>query len=208
VFILALSKSRRGAGECRRYLHRPLVIGHGQHEGQRGPMKSFNTSARDILPGMEESNLHAEDAGLEVLMEQNRPTDYSSAPALARAFDGAILEPSWWPADVRDISYSLYAAAHRTHYRIGSRRADGAPIYIIGFREAAWAGRSPREWLKGEWSEPSNLAQVRGLVGRVGTPPNLHVVIYHRDLAVQLIGYRTEDEITSAVKSLAEVAPA
>jgi hypothetical protein len=118
-----------------------------------------------------------------------------------------ILEPSWWPADAQEISYSLDGVPDRPHYRVGSVRAEGQPICAIGYLEAAWAGRSPRDWLDGDWSEPADLADLRGLVGRVGTPPRLQVVIYDQQLAIQLIGYSTEDEIKSAVQSLRRVEP-
>jgi hypothetical protein len=45
------------------------------------------------------------------------------------------------------------------------------------------------------------------LVGRVGIPPRLQVVIYDQQLAIQLIGYEIEDEIMRTVKSLRPVAP-
>jgi hypothetical protein len=131
-----------------------------------------------------------------------------SASELAQAFGGAILEPSWWPADTEEISYSLDGPSDRPHYRIGSIRAGGVPICAVGFFEAAWRGRSPRDWLDGEWSEPSGLAHLRDLIGRVGIPPRLQVVIYDQQLAIQLIGYQSEDEIMSAVRSLRRIDPA
>jgi hypothetical protein len=45
------------------------------------------------------------------------------------------------------------------------------------------------------------------LVGRVGVPPVLQVVLYDQQLAMQLIGYETEDEIRCAVRSLRPVSP-
>jgi Clp amino terminal domain, pathogenicity island component len=135
-------------------------------------------------------------------------TTYGSAFALAQAFGATILEPSWWPADTKKISYSLLNGfSDRAHYSIGSIRAEGVPLRVIGFLEAAWAGRSPRDWLHGEWSVPLELAHVRGLIGRVGTPPRLQVVIYDQQLAIQLVGYHTEDEIMSAVRSLRRIDP-
>ena len=47
----------------------------------------------------------------------------------------------------------------------------------------------------GEWSEPRQLAHVRGLIGRVGVPPELQAVIYDQGLEIHVIGYDTEDEI-------------
>ena len=63
-----------------------------------------------------------------------------------------------------------------------------------------------RDWLNGEWSEPRELAHVRGLIGRVGIiPPRLQVVIYDQQLTIQLISYQTEDQITRAVSSLRQI---
>lgn len=132
---------------------------------------------------------------------------YGSGSALAAAFGGTILEPSWWPADTEEISYSLDGRPGYAHYFIGSTRGRGEPICIVGFFEAAWGGRSPRDWLDGEWTESRELAHVRGLIGWVGVPPRLQVVIYDKRLAIQLIGYHTEDEIMSAVKSLRQIEP-
>jgi hypothetical protein len=112
-----------------------------------------------------------------------------------------------WPADTEEISYSLDGFPDHTHYCIGSTRAEEDPIRLIGFFEAAWAGRSPRDWLDGDWSEPRELVHLRGLIGRVGIPPRLQVVIYDQELAIQLIGYHTEDEIMSAARSLRQIDP-
>lgn len=149
----------------------------------------------------------ADDSGVRVTIEETPSTSYGSALALARAFGGTILEPSWWPADTEEISYSLDGFPDHAHYCIGSTRADGVPICLIGFFEAAWAGRSPRDWLDGDWSEPRELAHLRGLIGRVGIPPSLQVVFYDQQLAIQLIGYHTEDEIMFAVRSLRQIDP-
>jgi hypothetical protein len=149
----------------------------------------------------------ADDSGLRVTSRITPSETYGSASALAQAFGGTILEPSWWPADTEEVSYNLDGFPNRAHYRIGSTRAEGAPICVIGFFEAAWAGRSPRDWLDGEWSEPRELAHVRGLIGWVGIPSRLQVVIYDQQLAIQLIGYDTEDEIMSAVRSLRKIDP-
>ena len=127
---------------------------------------------------------------------------YSSAPELARAFGSPVCEPTWWPADIEEISYCLVRSPGGVHYQIGSTRSDGVPVCVIGQFEAALAGRSPRDWLHGEWSEPPELAHVRGLIGRVGIPRRLQAVIYDQKLQIQLIGYDTEHEIMSTVSSL------
>jgi hypothetical protein len=59
--------------------------------------------------------------------------------------------------------------------------------------------------LIGEWTESRELAHVRGLIGWVGIPPRFQVVMYDQRLAVELIGYHTEDEIMSAVKSMRDI---
>lgn len=154
------------------------------------------------------SETPSDDSGPRVTIQETPSTTYDSASALAQAFGSTVLEPSWWPADTGDISYSLLDGfSNRPHYSIGSIRAEGVPISVIGFREAAWGGRSPRDWLQGEWSEPRELEHVRGLVGRVGIPPRLQVVVYDQQPAIQLIGYETGDEIMRTVRSLRPIAP-
>jgi hypothetical protein len=127
---------------------------------------------------------------------------FSSAPELAQAFGSPVFEPTWWPADTEEISYCLVRSLGGVHYQIGSTRSEGAPICVIGHFEAALAGRSPSDWLHGEWSEPPELAHVRGLIGRVGVPRRLQAVIYDQELQIQLIGYDTEHEIMTTVNSL------
>jgi hypothetical protein len=103
--------------------------------------------------------------GNRVTVEDAASETYTSALALARAFGATVLEPSWWPADVEEISYcvSRFSSGH-AHYEILSTRRDGVPVGVIGHAEAP-EGRSPREWLDGKWSEPRALAEVRGLIG-------------------------------------------
>jgi hypothetical protein len=127
---------------------------------------------------------------------------YGSAPELAHAFGAPVIEPTWWPADIEEISYCLVRSAGGVHYQIGATRSEGVPICVIGHFEAALAGRSPRDWLHGEWSEPPELAHLRGVIGRVGIPRRLQAVIYDQELQIQLIGYASQDEIMSAVGSL------
>lgn len=154
------------------------------------------------------SGTPADDSGPRVTIQETPSATYGSAEALAQAFGSSVLEPSWWPAGVGEISYTLLDGfSKRPHYSVGSIRAEGVPVSVTGFKEAAWAGRSPRDWLVGEWSSPRELEQVRGLVGHVGIPPRLHVVIYEQQLAIQLIGYQTEDEIMRTVESLRPISP-
>jgi hypothetical protein len=130
---------------------------------------------------------------------------YSSPQALAQAFGSTILVPSWWPLGTAEIEY-LLELSRSVSYRVGSVRHDGVPIVVIGCPEVAGA-RSPRDWLVGEWSEPEELTQVRGAIGRVGDPPRLHTVIYGQNLQLQLIGYETEDEIVRTVSGLRRIGP-
>lgn len=142
-----------------------------------------------------------------VTFEEAASDTYASALALARAFDSTVLEPSWWPAGIQEISYCLARfSTGRAHYEIESIRRDGVPVGVIGQYETP-GSRSPREWLDGEWSEPRELADVRGLIGRVGVPSRLQAVVYDQKLEIHLIGYDTEDEIVSAVSSLRRVSP-
>jgi hypothetical protein len=83
---------------------------------------------------------------------------YATGLALARAFGSTVLEPSWWPEDVEEIRCCLarFSSGH-AHYEILATRRDGVPVGVIGHIERP-GGRSPREWLDGEWSEPRELA--------------------------------------------------
>lgn len=141
-----------------------------------------------------------------VTVEEAASDTYASASALAQAFGSTILEPSWWPADIEEISYCIARFFPRAHVEILSTRRDGVPVGVIGQLETP-GGRSPRDWLDGEWSEPRELAHVRGLIGRIGIPTKLQAVIYDQDLEIHLIGYDTEDEIMSAVTGLRRVSP-
>ncbi|MEO8967252.1 MAG: Clp protease N-terminal domain-containing protein [Solirubrobacteraceae bacterium] len=147
------------------------------------------------------------DDGPRVTITQLDSETFRSAGQLARAFGSPVCEPTWWPADTEEISYCLVRSSGGAHYQIGSTRREGAPICVVGHFEAALAGRSPRDWLSGEWSEPPELAHVRGLIGNVGIPRRLQAVIYDQKLQIQLIGYDNEDEIISAVGSLRRASP-
>jgi hypothetical protein len=68
-------------------------------------------------------------------------------------------------------------------------------------------GGTLAQGLVGEWTESRELAHVRGRIGWIGIPPRLQVVIYDKRLAIQLVGYHTEDEIMSAVRSLRQIEP-
>jgi hypothetical protein len=132
---------------------------------------------------------------------------YASGLALARAFGSTVLEPSWWPEDVEEIRCCLarFSAGH-AHYEILSTRGDGTPVGVIGHVRGS-GDRSPREWLDGEWSEPRELKEMRGLIDRVGIPARLQGSVYDQELEMHLIGYNTEDEIVSTVSSLRRVSP-
>jgi hypothetical protein len=142
------------------------------------------------------------DDGPRVTISEADSETFSSAPELAQAFGSPVFEPTWWPADTEEISYCLVRSLGGVHYQIGATCGEGVPICVIGHFEAALAGRSPRDWLHGEWSEPPELAHVRGLIGRVGIPRRLQAVIYDQELQIQLIGYDTEHEIMTTVNSL------
>jgi hypothetical protein len=145
----------------------------------------------------------ADDHGPRATSEVAASATYASGLALARAFGSTVLEPSWWPEDVEEIRRSLARfSTAPARYEILSTRRDGTPVGVIGH-----VGRSPREWLDGEWSEPPELAELRGLIGRVGIPARLQGVIYDQELQMHLIGYDTEDEILSTARSLRRVNP-
>jgi hypothetical protein len=150
----------------------------------------------------------ADDHGNRVTSEVAASEIYASGLALARAFGSTVLEPSWWPEDVEEIRCSLarFSSGH-AHYEILSTRRDGTPVGVIGHHVAGSGRRSPREWLDGEWSEPRELAELRGLIGRAGIPARLQGVIYDQELEIHLIGYDTEDEIVTTVSSLRRVNP-
>lgn len=136
-------------------------------------------------------------AGPSVSIIEATAETYDSALALAKAFGAPVFEPAWWPVDVCEISYVLERLSSRDLYRVGSTRHDGVPICVIGQRAVPGAGRAV-----GEWYEPPELATMRGLIGRVGIPTRLQAVLHREDLALHLIGYDTEEEITRAAMSL------
>ena len=142
------------------------------------------------------------DGGPRATSVQLDPETFGSARELADAFGSMVFEPTWWPADTGEISYRLYRSRGGVHYEIGSTRSEGVPICVVGHFEAVLAGRSPKDWLHGEWSEPPELAHVRGLIGRVGIPRRFQAVIYDQELQIQLIGYETVDEILNTVSSM------
>jgi hypothetical protein len=181
-------------------VHRARVVRFDRTAVVRDPPLEYDLA-------MAGSEHPADDSGPRVTIEQTPSATFGSASALALAFGSTILEPTWWPEDTGQRSYNLDGSSNRIHYSIGSIRADGVPILVVGFHEAGWDGRSPRDWLHGDWSEPRELQHVRGLVGRVGVPPVLQVVLYDQQLAMQLIGYETDDEIRCAVRSLRPVSP-
>ena len=161
------------------------------------------TESRDSIS----SPAVAEDAGCvsgpQVTTQMIEPEVFSDARRLAQAFASAVCEPAWWPPDTEPVSYRLLrSSGRREHYEIGSVRRDGIPICVVGHREAAMGGRSPRDWLTGEWSEPPELSHLSGLIGAVGIPRRLQAVAYDSGLQLQFIGYDTEQEIIRAATSL------
>ena len=154
-----------------------------------------------------EPSIPAGEPGVRVTFEEAATDSYASAFALAKAFGSTVLEPSWWPAGIEEISYRVarFSSGH-LHHEIMSVRRDGVPVGVIGQLEIP-GDRSPREWLDGDWSEPHELAHVRGLIGRVGSPPRLQAVVYHAGLEIRLVGYDTEDEIMRVVSRLRPVSP-
>lgn len=156
---------------------------------------------------MSGSGIPADGAGPRIEVRATPTTTYPTALALATGFGHTILEPSWWPGDTGECSYDLDGEPARLHYRIGSFSNEERPVFVIGNLEALWAGGSPRDWLAGDWTEPPELTHLRGLIGRVGVPPAFQAVVYDRDLAVQLFGYETAEEIIQAVASLRPVDP-
>jgi hypothetical protein len=150
----------------------------------------------------------AENGGPRVTSALIDPEILDSVRELAHAFGLPVIEPTWWPADIGEISHCLFRSpSGGVHYQVGSTRGSGAPICAVGHPEAALAGRTPRDWLTGEWSEPPELAHVRGLIGRVGIPRRLQAAVYDQGVQVQLIGYDTEEEITRTIDSLRAAAP-
>jgi hypothetical protein len=137
-------------------------------------------------------------------VEQN----YGSAAALATGFGAAVLEPTWWPADAGPVSYILTRFPDKTHYRVHSMRRDGVPVGLVGHRAPADPSRTPADWLDGDWSQPDELAHLRGLIGSVGIPTHLQGVLYAEQLELHLIGYDTKDEILKTATSLSLASPA
>jgi hypothetical protein len=75
-----------------------------------------------------------DDPGPRVTVEEIPSESYGSGSAHAAAFGGTILEPSWWPADTEEISYSLDGRPGHAHYFIGSTRAGGAYASLVSLK--------------------------------------------------------------------------
>jgi hypothetical protein len=158
------------------------------------------------LSSAAEASTTAHNGGPRVTMTEIEPEMFDTAPELAQAFGLPVIEPTWWPADTGEISHRLFRSpSGGVHYQVGSTRDNGAPICVVGHPETALAGRTPRDWLTGEWSEPPELAHLRGLIGKVGIPRRLQAAIYDQGVQLQLIGYETEEEIMRTVDSLRPV---
>ena len=67
---------------------------------------------------------------------------FSSARELADAFGSVVVEPTWWPADTGEITYSLFRSRGDVHYQIGSTRSEGVPIFVVVHFEAAYLCRA------------------------------------------------------------------
>ena len=126
---------------------------------------------------------------------------HESAAALAQAFGSPVLEPLWWPKDAGKISYTLDRFPHHANYRISALREGGVPIAVIGLTERENSKRSPREWMPGEWHQPSELSHLRGLIGSVGIPPRLQAFVWDENTRITLIGFASEAEIIHAISS-------
>jgi hypothetical protein len=129
---------------------------------------------------------------------------FESAAALAEAFGPAILESTWWPADIGGLTYNLdIRPQSRTMYRIGSLRQDGRPICVIGRLELA--GDPMRGLPPANWHPITELASCSGVVSNERDA--VRAVVMRDGQTVQLIGYMTEAEIVQAVTSLQLVGP-
>jgi hypothetical protein len=145
--------------------------------------------------------LRPDDEGIRVEILEATSESYVDAAELANAFGSSVLEPTWWPEDAEEISYTLDRFPNHASYRVGGVRHDGVPIAVIGHPKRVGRGRSPREWLVGEWDEPNELAHLSGLIGRVGNPVHLQAFLEDGAVSVVMIGFDTEPEISQAVSS-------
>lgn len=131
------------------------------------------------------------------LASRVRSKRYESARALAESFGCPIFEPTWWPEDVRSVSYRLERSRSGVVYRIGSTRSDGTPICVIGSSDHY--GNLP----KGNWSQPPELEAMQGLVRTNGNW--VHGVVHARQQTIHLVGYVSEAELVRAVRSFHRV---
>lgn len=144
-------------------------------------------------------------AWVEVREASYEPQD--DASQLAQAFGSTVVEPAWWPDDTGEISYTLDRFPNHASYRVGGIRNNGVPIAVIGLRERPGDDRSPRDWLIGEWDEPSELAHLHGVVGRVGSPVHLQAFLKDCETTIVMIGFETEREIFQSVSSFRRASP-
>ena len=153
-----------------------------------GPSSWPSTEAQIASPRAEKAATGT--GGPRVTIREMQSETFPNARELAQAFGSTVCEPTWWPADTEHISYRLVRGSGPAHYEIGGTRHGAIPICVVGHAgKADLNGRSPRDWLSGEWSAPPELADLRGAIGAVGTPRRLQAVIYSCGLQIQLIGY-------------------
>jgi len=122
-------------------------------------------------------------------------TRFASVSELAAAFGADVFEPEWWPEDIGELAYELVSSGAGPSYHIGSVRADGRPIVVIGQHE------NPRSHLPPEdWCQPVELEALGATVAATGA--GYRAVVHRERQRVQLIGYLSEAEVIRAVLSL------
>ncbi len=138
---------------------------------------------------------------IRVTVHRSSPGSHLDAESLASAFGGFVFVPTWWPADAAPCEFVLDQLPTGIRYRVGSVRDDGRPILCIG------APEDPTARLQdADWHELPELSEWRAIVSsnELGT---FHAVAHRDGLTLHLIGYTSEPEVVTAIKSLRKAEP-
>jgi hypothetical protein len=133
-------------------------------------------------------------------------TACSSATELAVAFGSAVFEPAWWPDDIGAISFEVMEHPRfGLEYQIGSARHDGRPIVVIARREQDGDPLGPLRGIFGlDWRSLPELESYQCFISN--EDDGVRAALMRDGQTLQLIGYRSEDEILRAIHSLRLVA--
>lgn len=142
----------------------------------------------------------AESPGSRVSIEEGASCSCLDAASLAAGFGDAVFEPAWWPEDAGPIDYSLdRLPLIGLQYTINSTRADETTVTCIGRHYNPRARVSSH----GNWHAIPELSALAALVST--SDATVHAVIHRDGQTLHFIGYASEAEVITAIKSLRRV---